>query len=371
MDLRPVHRTDLPRRPTGRLAVVFDDKRDFAAIGLWDPTSPIRIRVLATHQTSVGAELWRTRIKEAIERRRELVDDDEVTGLRWLHGENDHVPGLVVDGYGSSLVVKLYTSAWLVHLDDVLDALAEHLEPERVILRLARAVPATPGRADGDVIFGEPADGSVAFLENGHTMTADPVEGQKTGYFLDQQNRRSFGDLAEAGDVLDVFCCHGGFSVHAAAAGARSVLSTDLSPHATESARRHLAANAVGVDHQTMTGDAFEIMEQLAADGRRFDAIVVDPPSFARRADAVPGALRAYTRLTHLALDLLRPGATLMHASCTSRIDAEMLTQTVLGAAERAGHPVDVLDVSGHDLDHPVGFPQGSYLKAVTIRSQR
>ena len=315
----------------GDLAVVFDDKRDFAAIGLWDPTSPIRIRVLATHQTSVGAELWRTRIKEAIERRRELVDDDEVTGLRWLHGENDHVPGLVVDGYGSSLVVKLYTSAWLVHLDDVLDALAEHLEPERVILRLARAVPATPGRADGDVIFGEPADGSVAFLENGHTMTADPVEGQKTGYFLDQRsNRRSFGDLAEAGDVLDVFCCHGGFSVHAAAAGARSVLSTDLSPHATESARRHLAANAVDVDHQTMTGDAFEIMEQLAGDGRAStQSSSIHPRS--RVADAVPGALRAYTRLTHLALDLLRPGATLMQASCTSRIDTEMLTQTVWG----------------------------------------
>ena len=146
-----------------------------------------------------------------------LVDDDEVTGLRWLHGENDHVPGLVVDGYGSTLVVKLYTSAWLAHLDDVVDALAEYVKPERVILRLARAVPATPGRADGDVIFGEAANGSVAFLENGHTMTADPVEGQKTGYFLDQRsNRRSFGDLAEAGHVLDVFCCHGGFSVHAA-----------------------------------------------------------------------------------------------------------------------------------------------------------
>lgn len=356
----------------GDLAVVFDDKRDFAAIGLWDPTSPIRIRVLATHQTSVGPDLWRTRISEAIERRRGLVDDDEVTGLRWLHGENDRVPGLVVDGYGSTLVVKLYTPAWLAHLGGVVDALAERLGPERVILRLARSVPATSGRADGTILLGDHADGSVAFLENGHTMTADPVDGQKTGYFLDQRaNRRSFGDLAEAGDVLDVFCCHGGFSVHAAAAGARSVLSTDLSPHATESARRHLAANAVDVDHQTMTGDAFEIMEQLAGDGRRFDAIVVDPPSFASRADAVPGALRAYTRLTHLALDLLRPGATLMQASCTSRIDTEMLTQTVLGAAERAGHPVDVLDVSGHDLDHPVGFPQGSYLKAVTIRSQR
>ena len=349
----------------GDLAVVFDDKRDFAAIGLWDPTSPIRIRVLATHQTSVGPELWRTRLSEAIERRQELVDDDEVTGLRWLHGENDRVPGLVVDGYGSTLVVKLYTSAWLAHLSDVVDALAERLEPERVILRLARSVPATPGRADGDILLGEHADGIVAFLENGHTMTADPVDGQKTGYFLDQRaNRRAFGDLAEGGDVLDVFCCHGGFSVHAAAAGARSVLSTDLSPHATESARRHLAAMNMDLPY-----DQF-VMEQLAGDGRRFDAIVVDPPSFASRADAVPGALRAYARLTHLALDLLRPGATLMQASCTSRIDTEMLTQSVLGAAERAGHPVDVLDVSGHDLDHPVGFPEGSYLKAVTIRSQ-
>ena len=357
MDLRPVHRAISHDGQPGDLAVVFDDKRDFAAIGLWDPTSPIRIRVLATHQTSVGPELWRTRIKEAIERRRELVDDDEVTGLRWLHGENDHVPGLVVDGYGSSLVVKLYTSAWLVHLDDVLDALAEHLEPERVILRLARAVPATPGRADGDVIFGEPADGSVAFLENGHTMTADPVEGQKTGYFLDQRsNRRSFGDLAEAGDVLDVFCCHGGFSVHAAAAGARSVLSTDLSPHATESARRHLAANAVDVDHQTMTGDAFEIMEQLAGDGRR---------STHRRRSTLVRSVALTPCLVRCGLTpvlrtsrsicsvLVRPHAGVVHVADRHR-DAHA---DGLGAAERAGHPVDVLDVSGHDLDHPVGFP--------------
>ncbi|MEO0495214.1 MAG: class I SAM-dependent methyltransferase, partial [Actinomycetota bacterium] len=239
----------------GDLAVVFDDKRAFAAIGLWDPTSPIRIRVLANRQTSVGPELWRTRIAEAVERRRPLVDDPDVTGLRWLHGENDRVPGLVVDGYGPTLVVKLYSPAWLPHLDDVVDALVDSLEPERVILRLARSVPATPGRADGDVLLGDRPDASVAFLENGHTMTADPVDGQKTGYFLDQRaNRRSFGDLAEGRDVLDVFCCHGGFSVHAAAGGARSVVSTDLSPHATDSARRHVAANAPGVDHRVTTG---------------------------------------------------------------------------------------------------------------------
>lgn len=356
----------------GDLAIVFDDKRDFAAIGLWDPTSPIRIRVLATRRTDVGPALWSTRFAAAAEHRRSLIEDPGVTAMRMVHGENDQLPGLVVDGYDGTLVVKLYSPAWLPHLDDIVGALTEQHDPERVVLRLARSVPTTATRADGTVLLGDPPAGSIPFLENGHTMTADPVDGQKTGYFLDQRaNRRRFGELAADADVLDVFCCHGGFSVHAAAGGARRVTSTDLSPHATASARHHVAANAPATDHDALTGDAFQVMEQLALDGRRFDLVVVDPPSFASRADAVPGAMRAYTRLTHLALDLLRPGAVLMQASCTSRIDLEMLESTVLHAADTARHPVDVLETSEHDVDHPIGFAEGAYLKAVTVRSTR
>ena len=199
-------------------------------------------------------------------------------------------------------------------------------------------------------------------------MTADPVGGQKTGYFLDQRaNRLRVGADAADARVLDVFCCHGGFSVHAALGGARHVHSVDLSPHATEAARRHVAANAP-IDHAISTGDAFEVMADLAARGERYDVVVVDPPSFASRRDAVPGALRAYSRLTHLALDVVEPGGLLVQASCSSRIDRERFDATVEAAVDRAGRRLDVVARTDHDIDHPIGFPEGAYLKAIFAR---
>ena len=200
-------------------------------------------------------------------------------------------------------------------------------------------------------------------------MTADPIAGQKTGYFLDQRaNRALLGEHAAGRDVLDVFCCHGGFSVHAAAAGARSVHATDLSPFAVASAERHIAANAPRARVRSTVGDAFQVMEDLAAEGASFDCIVVDPPSFASRRNAVHGALRAYTRLTHLALDLLRPDGLLLQASCSSRVDAGAFRDTVTAAIDRSGHRHEIVTERGHDDDHPIGFSEGAYLKAVLAR---
>jgi len=352
----------------GDLAVIFDDKRKFAAIGLWDPDSPMRVRIL--HHGSpmaIDDDFWAARLSVAASIRRPLLDDDRVTGLRLVHGENDGLPGLVIDRYADVIVVKLYSAAWFAHLRSVLAAIEECWSPTSVVLRLARSIEtaAPPGHHDGAVIGGEPPDQPVPFLEAGASMTADPVGGQKTGYFLDQRaNRQRVGAHATGGRVLDVFCCHGGFSVQAAIGGARHVHSVDLSPHATEAARRHVAANAP-VDHRTSTGDAFEVMAELGERGERFDIVVVDPPSFASRRDAVPGALRAYTRLTHLALDLVAPGGLLLQASCSSRIDADQFEATVSTAAERAGRPLGSVEITGHDIDHPIGFSEGAYLKAV------
>ncbi len=326
----------------GDLAIVFDDGRGFAAVGLWDPDSPIRIRVLATSQARIDGEFWRERFGAADERRRRLLADPGVTGLRLVHGENDGLPGLVVDRYGPVLVVKLYSAAWFSRLAEVLDAAVEHWAPEHVVLRLARNVAdrAPDGVHDGMVVVGSAPPDPTPFLENGHAMTADPVAGQKTGYFLDQRaNRALVGRHAADRDVLDVFCCHGGFSVHAATGGARSVHATDLSP--------------------------FAVMEQLHHDGESYDLVVVDPPSFASRADAVDGAIRAYTRLSHLALDLLRPGGLLLQASCSSRVDAETFGTLVTDAIDRTGRHHRLLAERGHDDDHPISFPEGAYLKAV------
>ena len=355
----------------GDLAVIFDDKRKFAAIGLWDPHSPMRVRVLHHGSPrSIDDEFWVTRLTEAATLRQPLLDDTGTTGARLVHGENDGLPGLVVDRYADVIVVKIYTAAWFPHLRAVLAAIDSCWSPSSVVLRLARAVEsaAPDGFGDGTIVAGSMPEQPVPFLEAGAAMTADPVGGQKTGYFLDQRaNRQLVGRHAADARVLDVFCCHGGFSVHAALGGARHVHSVDLSPHATDAARRHVAANAP-VDHRVSTGDAFQVMEALAGAGERYDVVVVDPPSFASRRDAVPGALRAYSRLTHLALDLIEPGGLLLQASCSSRVDRDRFDATIEAAAERADRRLDVLARPDHDIDHPIGFPEGAYLKAVLAR---
>jgi 23S rRNA (cytosine1962-C5)-methyltransferase len=169
--------------------------------------------------------------------------------------------------------------------------------------------------------------------------------------------------------VLDVFASTGGFSVHAAAGGAKTVHAVDLSAPTLAAAERNMALNeqldAVrNCRFTTEVGDAFEVMVQLARAGRDYDIVVVDPPSFAQRQANVEGALRAYTRLTHLALRLVRPGGVLMQASCSSRVTPTQFFATVLDAAEAAGRPLREIERTGHDTDHPIGFKEGEYLKA-------
>ncbi|MFM7063763.1 MAG: class I SAM-dependent rRNA methyltransferase [Actinomycetes bacterium] len=372
-----------PDGQVGDLAVVFDDDRRFAAIGLWDPGSPIRVRVL--HRGSprtVDGAFWREQLSAALGRRTPLLDQGDTDAYRWVAGENDGLPGLVVDRYADVAVVKLYSAAWMPHLDAVVAALvdvaAEHTDPVgRVVLRMARTTAAAPRRPgteyldDGSALVGELPTEPVQFVEHGLAFEADVVHGQKTGHFLDQRdNRLRVRHLAAGGRVLDVFCCTGGFSVNAAAGGATLVHSVDLSPQAVATARRNLAYNSalpeVGAcTHRATVGDAYEVMEQLAAAGETYDVVVVDPPSFASRKEQVAGAVRAYARLTGLSLELVAPSGTLLQASCSARIDAATFERVVTSAAADAGRPLRNVQVLGHALDHPVGFPQGEYLCAV------
>ncbi|MCB0997231.1 MAG: class I SAM-dependent methyltransferase [Acidimicrobiales bacterium] len=361
----------------GDLAVVFDDKRRFAAIGLWDPHSPIRIKILHVGSpTTIDADWLRRRIAAAIGRRASLATSGHTTGYRLVHGENDGLPGLVVDRYDTALVVKLYSAAWFAHLDAVVVALATELGPECVVLRLARSVaPQAPdGLGDGATVLGAEPTTPQLFTEHGLVFEADLVRGQKTGHFLDQRDNRALvRSLAEGARVLDVFCCTGGFTVHAAAGGAESVLAVDLAVPALATLRRNLAHNG---DHPavercavtTQAGDAFDAMAALAAEGRRFDIVVVDPPSFAGKRADVERALRSYARLTELALPLVASGGVLLQASCSSRVSAEDFFASVHSVAARSAVRLDELARTGHALDHPVGFAQGEYLKAIVAQ---
>lgn len=359
----------------GDLAVVFDRDRKFVAIGLWDPASPIRIKVLH-HRTpaAIDASWWDGVVHEALEQRRVFVgapDADEL-GYRILNGENDGTPGLVADRYAAVVVVKVYSAAWFPHLRSMVAALQAATGAAAIVLRLARVVAAgeTFGLADGDVLAGDLPDGPVRFREAGLAFDVDVRRGQKTGHFLDQRhNRTRVGKLAPDRHVLDVFASTGGFSVHAAAGGARSVHAIDLSAPTLAVADHNMGINR---DHpavaacrfSTEVGDGFDVLTRLGNQRASYDLVIVDPPSFAHRQADVERAVRAYGRLTRLALAVIRPGGVLVQASCSARVPADRFFEVVYDAASTAGRDLREIARTGHDVDHPVTFPEGAYLKA-------
>lgn len=360
----------------GDLAVIFDDDRKFAAIGLWDPTSPIRVKMLHRGSpTTIDEHWWRERLSTSLDRRQALLDDPDTTAYRCVHGENDGLPGLVVDRYDRTLVVKLYSPAWFPHLSAVVAVLRQLVDPERVVLRLSRAVAAseTFGLTDGDTIVGEAPNQPVFFRERGLTLEADVVQGQKTGHFLDQRDNRALvRGMAAGRDVLDVFASTGGFSVSAAAGGASSVHLIDQSEPALETAKRNLEHNHRISEVRrcavhTTTGDAFQVLADLARKDEKFDIVILDPPTFASNQAAVPRALAAYARLTRLGLAVTRRGGTLIQASCSSRVTTDDFVDTVKTAAASAGADVVETRRTGHAVDHPIGFEFGGYLKAVFL----
>ena len=228
--------------------MVFDDQRDFVAIGLWDPGSPIRVKVLHHGApASIDESFWRERIATALERRSTLAADPDTNAYRCVHGENDGLPALVVDRYDRSLVVKLYSAIWFPHLAAVVDDVVSKRSTRSAS---SSGSPATSARARRSgsptamTIVGPPPDGPVRFRERGLTMEADVVRGQKTGHFLDQRDNRALvRSMALGARVLDVFASTGGFSVAAAAGGATSVDLIDVSGPALRTAERNLAHN--------------------------------------------------------------------------------------------------------------------------------
>lgn len=206
----------------GELAVVYDQKNRFLGIGLYDPESPIRARMLYVGKPRpLDAEWWRDHLEAALERRRGLFGED-TTGYRWINGESDGWPGLVLDRYDTTLVLKLYTAAWLPRLPELTALVEAALPNERIVLRLSRNVRPVGSLADGAILSGAPLAERVRFLENGITFEADVLQGQKTGFFLDQRENRALVETYARGrEVLNAFSFSGGFSLYAARGGRR------------------------------------------------------------------------------------------------------------------------------------------------------
>ena len=360
----------------GELAVIYDRKDKFLAVGLFDPDSPIRVRILhAGKPQTIDAAWWQSRLGQAFARRAGLFDA-QTTGYRLIHGESDGWPGLVLDHYDTTLVLKLYTAAGLPWLDEILALLKAKIPCERIVLRLSRnmqheAERRAPPRLDGQMLFGSPATTPVIFSENGVRFEADVLRGQKTGFFLDQrENRREVETLARDRRVLNAYSFSGGFSVYAARGGAVSVTDLDISAHALESAKRNFALNknipaVAACGHETVQADAFDWIEKSSA---KFDLIILDPPSLAKRAAEREGAIRAYEKLNSLGINRLARDGILVAGSCSAHVPASDFFNAVKRAATKSGRKFSELKTLLHPPDHPAGFKEAEYLKVIYLK---
>ena len=367
----------------GDLAVIFDSKRNFLAAGLYDPTSMIRVRILQHRKSAqINTDWFAAQLEQAVQLRVPLANkpaECRTTGYRLVHGENDGLPGLVIDRYADTLVMKLYTPAWVPHLAAVCTALSRVHPAERLILRLSRSLQDQPallyGLSDGLALTGSLPEGPILFQENGLFFEADPILGQKTGFFLDQRENRARVETLSAGkSVLNVFAYTGGFSVYAARGGAIQVVSVDLSKPACDAALRNMAHNrhhplVAAVNHQTIAEDAFIVMSQMKTDREQFNLVIIDPPMFAQNQTQIAAAISAYRRLTQMGLGLLRPGGILVQASCSSRVDAETFFNTIHQTAREIGRPLQEMERTGHALDHPINYTEGAYLKCLFAKA--
>jgi 23S rRNA (cytosine1962-C5)-methyltransferase len=359
----------------GQLGVVYDRNDRFLAVGLWDPESAIRLRVLQANKPQViDRGFWGIKLDQALRLRAGLFDE-RTTGFRWINGESDGWPGLVLDRYGNTLVMKLYTVAWLPWLGEVIEIINDQLRPERIVLRLSRNAQKFAqekfGRTDGQIVNGAPVGAAVQFVETGLHFEAEILRGQKTGFFLDQrENRRRVELLARGRAVLNAFSFSGGFSLYAARGGARAVADLDISAHALAASKRNFNLNKSDAAisncvKEQIQADAFEWLETSK---RRFDLIVLDPPSLAKKETERGGALVAYNRLASLAISRLSAGGFLVACSCSAHVSASEFFQAVHAAASKAASGFVEIERTGHPPDHPAAFPEANYLKAIYLK---
>lgn len=352
---------------TGDLAILFRQRNNQVyGIGLYDPDSPIRIKMLHHHSgVNIDQNFFSDKIQTAFAIRQPLLKT-KTNSYRLLFGENDGFPGMIADVYADVLVIKLYSAIWFPYLKIITKELISISKCTSVVLRLSRQLQQNNSHnfTDGQVIFGKLEQSIVQFIEHGIRFSADVIKGHKTGYFLDHRaNRKKVGDLARDKTVLDVFSYAGGFSVHALVGGAKKVTSLDISAQALEMAQSNAKLNQYSGTHSVLVGDAFEALETMIQDGNKFDLVIIDPPSFAKSKKEEDLAKKKYAQLARIGSALTAKNGLLILASCSSRIlaaDFFDINFTQLQNSKRKFKPILQ---SQHDIDHPINFKEGAYLK--------
>ena len=357
----------------GQEVVVESFERQFIGRGFFNPTSAIRVRLYDWIDRPLTNEIWRERIRVAIELRGQVLGlGGDRAAYRLIYSESDGLSGLVVDRYDRWLVAQVTSLAIQQRLDQIIPILAETPGIEGIVLRTERSIEAKEGMSHLDeTAWGTVPDTDISIVENGIEYELSLAAGQKTGFYCDQRdNRVAASRYSPGSSVLDLFCFTGAFGLNAIKHGeASSVLGIDASASAIEAARRNAERNQMG-HAQFEVGDVFTTLDRLRTEGRKFGKVICDPPKFTQRAGTVPDAMKGYLRLNRAAVDVVEPGGILITCSCSGLIDRAIMAEMLAQVAEFSGRSIQILEIRSQAPDHPISVacPENGYLKCFICR---
>lgn len=362
--------TPLKAFQPGDSALIEDNRGQVMGVALVNPGALISARLLsrdADHRLERSLVVHRLQIAESLRQR-----FYSAPYYRWVHGDSDGLPGLVVDRFGDIIVVQPNTAGMERALPEVVQALIKVASPAGILVRRDSSARAQEGlpEAEPEVVHGEVPD-EVMIEENGVRFYAPVKNGQKTGWFYDHRdNRARLSPLVRGLRVLDVFSYAGSWGIQAAVQGAGEVVCIDSSASALALVQRNAELNQVADRVRTIEDDAFEAMKKLIADGEKFDVVIIDPPALIKRKKDHEQGMKAYRHLNELAIRLLNRDALLLSASCSMHLTTEELRNILRGAARHLDRHAQILWQGHQSADHPVlpAITETEYLKAFCVR---
>lgn len=367
-------RLPIPVLAAGTIVDVFDIEHHFVARGYYNPQTDIAIRILTRQiDETIDLDFFRRRIRDALAIREPLTQDTHTTAYRLVNAEGDQLPGAIVDRYGDVLVIQISTAGMEQLTPLLIEALHTEIPLQGILLRNDVTVRTREGmERERPVVAWGDVPPIVEIIENGMRFQIDVYTGQKTGFFLDQRDkRRTLQRYAKGKTVLNTFSYTGGFGIAALQAGAVHITNVDQSGPVIAQAREQMTLNGFDPDaHEFGVGDAFAMLERWAAEDRRFDIVILDPPAFAKNINSRTQAMRAYRRLNMLGMQVLQPGGLLVTCSCSGPITLEEFRIIISESGQRTGRVVRTAESFEHGLDHPVllAMPEARYLKVLFCR---
>lgn len=360
----------------GELVDVLDSSGRWLATAYFNQNSQIRGRILSWQEGEViDEDFWRRKLERAILGRQLLPLHPHTDAYRVVNTEADGVPGLIVDKYGDYLVLQAMTLGIDLRKQELANLLQEMLQPKGIIERSQGLMRRKEGLQDvAAILTGQAPPELITIHENGFPFGVNLLDGQKTGFYLDQrENRAILGQpyLMAGKEVLNMFAYTGGFAVYGAVAGAKSIINVDVSAEALTMAE-HNMLTAVGERPQDeyLLGDAFAVLREYRDTGRQFDVVILDPPKFVQTSQEIDRATRGYKDINWLGMRILRPGGILATFSCSGLVSADLFQKVVFGAAVDAGRDVQILQHLWQSADHPISLtvPESAYLKGFLCR---